>query len=145
MRLNSTSAEPMAVIRVPATPKSAYNPKRPAGTLLQSQLKHLEWAVRPAGERTAKSFRVKPAYTEAEVSARIAALNQQLHEQATAPRGVMPPNPTAPPQTAAAPAAKPRRTSKRKAASKSTSKPKLKTQKRTKSRAPRASRLPPRR
>ena len=61
MRLNSTSAEPMAVIRIPKTPKSAYNPKRPAGTLLQSQLKHLEWAVRPAGQRTAKAFRVKAA------------------------------------------------------------------------------------
>jgi hypothetical protein len=108
----------MAVIRVPQTPKSAYNPKRPAGTLLQSQLKHLEWAVRPAAERTAKSFRVKPAYTEAEASARIAALNQQLQDQAAAPRGVMPPNPVPVARAAAKPLSKPRRASKPKSKSK---------------------------
>ena len=86
----------MAVIRVPKTPKSAYNPQRPPGTLLQSQLKHLEWAVRPAGERTAKAFRVKPASTEAEAAARIATLNEELHTQATSPKGVVPPPPATP-------------------------------------------------
>jgi hypothetical protein len=134
MRLNSTSAELMAVIRIPKTPKSAYNPKRPAGTLLQSQLKHLEWAVRPAGERTAKAFRVKAAYTEAEAAARIASLNQALHEQATTPRGVMPPNPVPPPMTAAKPRSKPRRTSTRKA------KPKPRARKPAQLRARRSSR-----
>ena len=134
MRLNSISAEPMAVIRIPKTPKSAYNPKRPAGTLLQSQLKHLEWAVRPAGQRTAKAFRVKPAYTEAEAAARIAALNQELKEQAATPRGVMPPNPVPPPATAAKPRSKPRRASERKA------KPKPKARKQAKSRARRSPR-----
>jgi hypothetical protein len=124
----------MAVIRVPKTPKSAYNPKRPAGTLLQSQLKHLEWAVRPASERTARSFRVKPAYTEAEAAARIATLNQQLHEQATTPRGVMPPNPAPPPRPAAKPRSKHRRASKPKA------KPKRKARKQAKSAARRSSR-----
>jgi hypothetical protein len=122
----------MAVIRVPKTPKSAYNPKRPAGTLLQSQLKHLEWAVRPAGQRTAKAFRVKAAYTEAEAAARIARLNQELHGQATAPRGVMPPNPAPPPITAAKPRSKPRRAAKRQA--------KPKARKPAKSRARRSTR-----
>jgi hypothetical protein len=124
----------MAVIRIPKTPKSAYNPKRPAGTLLQSQLKHLEWAVRPAGQRTAKAFRVKPAYTEGEAAARIAALNKTLQEQATAPRGVMPPNVVSPPQTAATPRSKPRRTAKRKA------KPKRKARAQAKAAARRTSR-----
>jgi hypothetical protein len=91
MRLNSTSADPMAVIRVPKTPRKAFDPTRPAGTLLQSQLQHLEWAVRPAAERRGKAFRVKPAKTEAEAAARIAKLNAKLHLQATAPRDVMPP------------------------------------------------------
>ena len=93
MRPNSISADPMAVIRVPKTPKKAFDPQRPAGTLLQSQLKHLEWAVRPAGERRGKAFRIRPAKTEAEAAARIAKLNATLHRQATAPRDVMPPNP----------------------------------------------------
>src|SRR3954469_11091051 len=106
MRLNSTSAEPMAVIRVPKTPRNAYNPRRPAGTLLQSQLKHLEWAVRPARERTAKAFRPRSAYTEGEAAARIAALNQELHVQATSPRGVVPPDTVAPPPAAAKPRSK---------------------------------------
>lgn len=114
MRLNSISAEPMAVIRIPKTPRSAYNPKRPAGTLLQSQLKHLEWAVRPAGQRTAKAFRPKAAYSEAEAAARIATLNQTLQEQAATPRGVMPPNPVSPSIAAATPRSKPRRAAKRK-------------------------------
>ena len=83
----------MAVIRIPKTPKSAYNPNRPAGTLLQSQLKHLEWAVRPAAARSAKAFRVKPAVSEAEAAARIATLNEQLQAQAASPKGVIPPAP----------------------------------------------------
>jgi hypothetical protein len=84
------------VIRVPKTPKKAFNPQRPAGTLLQSQLKHLEWAVRPAAARKGKAFKVRPAKTEAEAAARIAKLNATLHVQATAPRDVMPPNPDLP-------------------------------------------------
>ena len=38
----------MAVIRVPKTPKQAFNKNRPASKLLKSQVEHLEWAVRPA-------------------------------------------------------------------------------------------------
>ena len=93
MRLNSTSVDPMAVIRVPKTPRTAYNPDRPAGTLLQNQLRHLEWAVRPAGARTEKAFRIKSAATEGDAAARIAKLTEELNYQATAPRDVMPPNP----------------------------------------------------
>ena len=40
----------MAVIRVPKTPKRAFNKNRPASKLLRSQIEHLEWAVRLALE-----------------------------------------------------------------------------------------------
>src|SRR3954466_11472941 len=116
MRLNSTSADPMAVIRVPKTPRKAFDPTRPAGTLLQSQLKHLEWAVRPAAERKGKGFKVKPAKTEAEAAARIAKLNAKLHLQATAPRDVMPPIADVPAErpAIAAPRSRPRPKTKQK-------------------------------
>jgi hypothetical protein len=93
----------MAVINVPRPPKKAYNPRRRPSALIQSQLTHLEWAIRPAGERKPGKFRVKPAKTEAEAAARIAKLTAQLHQQAAAPRKA---RRTAQP--------KPRRTSKRK-------------------------------
>jgi cell division septation protein DedD len=112
----------MAEIRVPKTPRKAYNPQRPPGTLLQNQLCHLEWAVRPAAARTRERFRIKPAKTEAEAADRIAKLTAQLHEQAAAPRDVVPPTPGLPAAASAAPAAKP--TKKRKSASKPKSKPK---------------------
>jgi hypothetical protein len=82
----------MAVISVPKTPKKAYNPRRPAGTLLQNQLRHLEWAVRPAGKRLPKDFeQIKPAKTEAEAAARIGKLTQELQRQAALPPGTIPP------------------------------------------------------
>jgi len=72
----------MASIPVPKPPKKAYNPRRRPGTLLQSQLEHLEWAVRPAGKRKPGKLRVKPARTEAEAAARIARLTERLRRQA---------------------------------------------------------------
>lgn len=81
MRLNSVSGKAMAIIRVPKTPKTAYDPQRPAGTLLQSQITHLEWATRPAAERGPERFDVVPAATEAEAAERIAALTRKLHGQ----------------------------------------------------------------
>lgn len=80
----------MAVIRVPKTPKHAYNPQRPPGALLQNHLKHLEWAVRPAAERSPEKFQFKPAGTEGEAAARIAALTSQLHEDNNPPPIVPP-------------------------------------------------------
>jgi len=75
----------MAIIRVPKPPKSAYNPKRRPGTLLQHQLIHLEWAARSAAQRKphlAKQW--KPAKTEAEAARRIAALTEHVHRHAAA-------------------------------------------------------------
>jgi len=79
-RPNSTECD-VARIAVPKTPKSAYNPDRQAGALLLAQLKHLEWAVRPAGERTPGKIEVPPNVTEAEAAARIAQLMTQLNQQ----------------------------------------------------------------
>jgi hypothetical protein len=79
----------MAVIRVPKPPKSAYNPQRPAGTLLQNQVRHLEWAVRPAAERTEDAFRIKPPKSEREAATRIQKLTVELERQAkTRKRGL---------------------------------------------------------
>jgi ferric-dicitrate binding protein FerR (iron transport regulator) len=87
----------MAIISVPKTPKKAYDPRRPAGTLLQNQLRHLEWAVRPAGQRMPEAFKkIKPAKTEAEAAARIGKLTRELQRQAALPPGTVPPTPSAP-------------------------------------------------
>jgi hypothetical protein len=39
----------MAKIRVPPTPKEAFDPNRPPGTLLRTQIAHLEHAVLSRG------------------------------------------------------------------------------------------------
>jgi hypothetical protein len=86
----------MAVISVPKTPKTAYDPRRPAGTLLQTQVRDLEWAVRPAGKRKPKDFKkIKPARTEADAAARIAKLTYELQRQSALPAGTIPPPPAA--------------------------------------------------
>jgi hypothetical protein len=93
MRLNSTWVDSMAVISVPKTPKTAYDPRRPAGTLLQNQIRHLEWAIRPAGKRVDLLKKIKPAKTEAEAAARIAKLTSELQRQSARPQGTLPPLP----------------------------------------------------
>jgi hypothetical protein len=81
----------MAPIPVPKPPKKAYNPRRPAGTLLQNQLLHLEWAVRPAAERVPARFeKIKKAKSEAEAARRIEKLTQELKRQAESPRDTIP-------------------------------------------------------
>jgi hypothetical protein len=96
MHLSSTWADPMAPISVPKPPKKAYNPRRPAGTLLQNQLMHLEWAVRPAAQRVPERFaKIKKAKNEAEAARRIEKLTQQLKRQAESPRDTIPAYPPA--------------------------------------------------
>ena len=81
----------MALIPVPKPPKKAYNPRRPAGTLLQTQLQHLEWAVRPAAERVPARFKkIKKANSEAEAARRIEKLTRELKLQAESPRDTIP-------------------------------------------------------
>lgn len=74
----------MTEIKVPKTPKKAFNPDRPASDLLKSQVTHLEWAVRHAGERRA-GYKVKPVRSEAEAAARMAALLPRLASASNLP------------------------------------------------------------
>src|SRR5262249_34963230 len=64
----------MTVIALPARPKNAYNPNRPASALLLSQVEHLEHAVGlPEGKRR--------KMTEGEAARYIGELTEQLFEQ----------------------------------------------------------------
>jgi hypothetical protein len=76
----------MAEIRIPKTPKSAFNKNRPASKLLKSQVEHLEWAVRPASERKPYQLARSKSMirTEGEAAARIAEL-MRLLQPALAP------------------------------------------------------------
>jgi hypothetical protein len=75
----------MAVIRVPKTPKRAFNKSRPASSLLRSQLDHLEWAVRPASQRKPHQLPKAAVKTEGEAAARIGELTRMLRPDAAHP------------------------------------------------------------
>jgi hypothetical protein len=71
----------MAVIRVPKTPKRAFNKNRPISTLLKSQLDQLEWAVRPASQRKPYQLPKTSVRTEGEAAERIGELTRRLHPE----------------------------------------------------------------
>jgi hypothetical protein len=71
----------MAVIRVPKTPKRAFNKNRPVSKLLKSQIQHLEWAIRPASERKPYQLPKSSIRTEGEAAARIEELTRRLHPE----------------------------------------------------------------
>lgn len=71
----------MADIKMPATPRSAYDPKRPANELLLAHVRELEKAVVDAG----RSVRRKKPKTEEQVAAYIRHLNRALHQQVLLP------------------------------------------------------------
>jgi hypothetical protein len=71
----------MAPIKMPATPRSAYDPKRPANALLLAHVRELEKAVSDAGRRV----RRKKPKTEEQVAAYIRHLNRALHQQILLP------------------------------------------------------------
>ena len=71
----------MAHIKMPVTPRSAYDPKRPANALLLAQVRELENALSTAGRRV---VRKKPK-TEEQVAAYIRHLNRALHHQLLLP------------------------------------------------------------
>src|SRR4030095_14667651 len=71
----------MADIKMPATPRSAYNEQRPANTLLLTRVRELENAVADAGRRV----RRKKPKTEEQVAAYIRHLNRALHQQILLP------------------------------------------------------------
>jgi hypothetical protein len=76
----------MAVIKVPKAPRKAFNPDRPASDLLLKQIEHLEWAARPASERSPDKFRVRKPKTEGEAARVIAALTEKVLADARARR-----------------------------------------------------------
>ena len=75
----------MAEINVPKPPAKAFNPDRPASDLLKQQVKHLEWAVRHAGQRREDFHKVKYVRTEAEAANRMKQLLPRLSSAAELP------------------------------------------------------------
>jgi hypothetical protein len=71
----------MASIKMPATPRSAYDPKRPANALLLAHVRELEKAVAEAGRRV----RRKKPKSEGQAAAYIRHLNRALHQQILLP------------------------------------------------------------
>lgn len=71
----------MATINMPATPRNAYDPKRPANALLLTHVRELEKAVSKAGRRV----RQKKPKTEEQVAAYIRHLTRALHQQILLP------------------------------------------------------------
>jgi hypothetical protein len=72
----------MADIKMPTTPRSAYDPQRPANTLLLTHVRELEKALVAAG----RAVRRKKPQTEAQVAAYIRHLNRALYHQLLLPR-----------------------------------------------------------
>jgi hypothetical protein len=79
----------MAVIRVPKTPKSAFNKDRPVSELLRRQVEHLEYlqsatAAAPRLEGVPRR-RSKGTMTEGEAAAYVEAMTRRLHPEAAPP------------------------------------------------------------
>jgi len=74
----------MADIKMPSTPRSAYDPKRPANTLLLNQVRELEKAVKQAG----RGVKTKKPRTEEQVAAYMRHLNRALHQQVLLPKSM---------------------------------------------------------
>jgi hypothetical protein len=80
----------MAVIRVPKTPRKAFDKSRPVSNLLKAQLEHLEAIVHPAPNPGARSMRTagppKPVVrTEGQAAAYIQELTRELYAQKATP------------------------------------------------------------
>ena len=65
-------------IKVPKTPKSAFNKYRPASDLLKAQLEHLEAAAGKYQGESSTMRRAVKALTEDDVAMRIYALTREL-------------------------------------------------------------------
>ena len=98
----------MAVIKVPKTPKKAFNTHRRPSALLLGQIAHLEWAVLPAAQRQEHQLPTQTVTTEGQAAERVAQLSM-LVLAASAPAAAgevvlgpvtlppLPPGPTNPP------------------------------------------------
>ena len=68
----------MAVVRVPKTPRKAFDRHRRPSTLLLGQIEHLEWAVLPASQRTPDQLPTQKVKTEAQAAERVGQLTKLL-------------------------------------------------------------------
>ena len=66
----------MATIKVPKTPKRAFNKDRRPSKLLIDQIRHLEWAALPARQRAAGDLPKETVRTEGEAAIRVAQLTR---------------------------------------------------------------------
>jgi hypothetical protein len=86
----------MKVIRVPKTPKGAFDKKRPASDLLKAQIAHLEAVVFPAANPGAPAIARPirpPVQTEGGAAAYIQSLTQQLLTKAVHDGRLLPSTP----------------------------------------------------
>lgn len=70
----------MTLIRVPKPPKSAYDPGRPASSLLKSQAEHLREAESKLPLRYRSEVYVKAIKTEEDAARYIRDVTQAIHE-----------------------------------------------------------------
>jgi hypothetical protein len=70
----------MALIHVPKPPKSAYNPERPAGSLLMSQVEHLREAESKLPLKYRSEIYVRAIRTEGEAARYIREVTEAIHE-----------------------------------------------------------------
>jgi len=96
----------MAVIRVPRTPKKAFDKGRKASSLLLKQIEHLEWAVLPASQRKPHQLPRAKVKTEGQAAERVGQLTKMVFAAHTA-RSAAPVEPGAAPRTPAEPVALP--------------------------------------
>ena len=87
----------MARIKIPKTPKSAYNEQRPPNALIKAQVRELQRAVK-AGGGTLRRLRPK---TEGEAAAHIRHLTRSLHQDALLPNAATAPSMVQPTETKA--------------------------------------------
>jgi hypothetical protein len=69
---------------MPSTPRSAYDPTRPANTLLINQVRELEKAVKQAG----RAVKTKKPKTEEQVASYMRHLNRALYQQVLLPKSM---------------------------------------------------------
>lgn len=75
----------MAEVRVPKTPKKAFDGTRRPSSLLLGQIEHLEWAVLPAFQRKPDQLPTAKVKSEAQAAERVAQLMKMLRESGAAP------------------------------------------------------------
>ena len=74
----------MTIIKLPRTPRQAFNPRRPAGALLLAQIEHLEHAVGIEPKRIKRSEGEAAKYI-AQLTAKLLAQSQQPTAPAPSP------------------------------------------------------------